>query len=300
MPETIVELLSLPVVQKLLSTLVALLLAVGVNRLLRDLLRERISDMAHVHTLHMLLRNTIWIFTIVIILAVWLGFGSSFTVAMGILGAGVAFASQEVIGSLAGYLNIVTGALYRIGDRILIGDVVGDVLDISPMRTTLMEIGEWVRADQYTGRIVTVANRMIFAEPVVNFTRYWRYIWDEIMIPVTYESDWRLATRIMLEHGEEYTADLQAQAEADLTDMLQRYPVLRPIPVIPSLYTTMTDNWIELTLRYVVDAHERRAVQDKLHRELLQHFLEEARITVASTTIEIVDFPSLTLRGPST
>jgi small-conductance mechanosensitive channel len=231
-----------------------------------------------------------------VILAVWLGFGSSFTVAMGILGAGIAFASQEVIGSLAGYLNIVTGALYRIGDRILIGDVVGDVLDISPMRTTLMEVGEWVKADQYTGRIVTVANRMVFAEAVVNFTRHWNYIWDEITVPITYASDWRLATKIMLEHGEEYTADLQAQAESDLADMLKRYPVLRPMPVTPSLYTTMTDNWIELTLRYVVDAHERRSVQDKLHRELLQHFQAEAEIAVASTTIEIVDFPPLTTR----
>jgi small-conductance mechanosensitive channel len=300
MLEIVTELLSLAVVQRLLSTLVALLVAFGVNRLLRDLLQERVSDGSHVHTLRMLLRNTIWILTIVVILAVWLGFGSSFTVAMGILGAGIAFASQEVIGSLAGYLNIVTGTLYRIGDRIWIGDVVGDVLDISPMRTTLMEVGAWVKADQYTGRIVTVANRMVFAEPVVNFTRYWNYIWDEITVPVTYESDWQLATEIMLDHGEEYTADLQAQAETDLADMLKRYPVLRPMPVTPSLYTTMTDNWIELTLRYVVDAHERRPVKDKLHRDLLQHIQEEAEITVASTTIEIVDVPPFTMRGPTT
>jgi small-conductance mechanosensitive channel len=168
------------------------------------------------------------------------------------------------------------------------------------MRTTLMEVGAWVKADQYTGRIVTVANRMVFAEPVVNFTRYWNYIWDEITVPVTYESDWQLATEIMLDHGEEYTADLQAQAETDLADMLKRYPVLRPMPVTPSLYTTMTDNWIELTLRYVVDAHERRPVKDKLHRDLLQHIQEEAEITVASTTIEIVDVPPFTMRGPTT
>ena len=91
---------------------------------------------------------------------------------MGILGTGIAFASQEIIGSLAGYLNILTGNLYRISDRVRIGNVVGDVLDISLMRTMVMEIGEWVKADQYTGRIVSIANRAVFSDPVINYTQH--------------------------------------------------------------------------------------------------------------------------------
>jgi small-conductance mechanosensitive channel len=255
-------------------------------------MQAKIKDQIHLHTLRMLIRNTLFFAGSVIVLVIWLGVGSNFTVAMGILGAGIAFASQEVLGSFAGYLNIVTGSLYRIGDRVRIGDVVGDVMDISILRTTVMEIGEWVRADQYTGRIVTIANRAVFADPVFNYTQHWHYLWDEIMIPVTYASDWRHAGELMLEHGRQYSAHLQKEARAELHKMVRRY-LVHDTPVEPALYVVMTDNWIELTLRYVVEARERRAVKGQLHQELLQHFEVEAGITVASATFEIVGLPRL-------
>jgi small-conductance mechanosensitive channel len=240
----------------------------------------------------MLVRNAVFLVGASVILLIWLGFGSNFTVAMGILGAGIAFASQETIGSFAGYLSIVTGNLYHIGDRVCIGDVTGDVLDISMLRTTLMEIGAWVKAEQYTGRVVTIANRAVFSDPVFNYTQHWEYLWDEITIPVTYGSDWRQAGEILLEHGEEYTTHLQARAQARLRDLMGRYP-LHEQSVQPRLYVVMTDNWIELTLRYVVEARERRKVMAQLHNEVLQHFEERPDITVASATFEIVGFPAL-------
>jgi small-conductance mechanosensitive channel len=162
------------------------------------------------------------------------------------------------------------------------------------MRTTIMEIGEWVAADQYTGRLVDVANRIVFSEPVINYTESWPYIWDEIMIPVTYESDWQQAAEIMMAHGQEYSAGVQAPARTTFVEARRRYPALREAAVEPSLYTVMTDNWIELTIRYVVDPRERRAVAAALHRDLLQHFAEEPAVTVASATFEIVGFPPLT------
>jgi len=282
----------LNVILKLIFSLLALTLTLVVNRVARNLLKVRVKDPAHMHTLYMLIRNSIFFAGSVVVLIIWLGVGSNFTVAMGILGAGIAFASQEVIGSFAGYVNIVTGNLFRIGDRVRIGNVMGDVLDISILRTTVMEIGEWVRADQYTGRIVTLANRVVFSDPVFNYTQHWPYLWDEIMIPITYNSDWRRAGETMVEHGREYTSHLQAQAQAELGDLVKRYPV-HEATVEPTLYIVMTDNWIEMTLRYVVEAHKRREVKGQLHHELLRHFESEADITVASVTMEIVGFPPL-------
>ena len=273
-------------------SLLALVLTLVANRVLREVLRARFRDTPHAHTVFMLVRNAVFLIGASVILLIWLGFGSNFTVAMGILGAGIAFASQEMIGSFAGYLSIVTGNLYQIGERVRVGDVTGDVLDISMLRTTLMEIGEWVKADQYTGRVVTIANRAIFSEPVFNYTQHWPYLWDEITIPITYESDWRHAGEILLEHGEEYTTHLQAGAQARLRELMERYPVHEQ-SVQPRLYVVMTDNWIELTLRYVVEARERRKVMGQLHYELLQHFEEQPNITVASATFEIVGFPPL-------
>ena len=282
----------LNIIVKLFFSLVVLLLTFGINRIASRSLQASVKVSTHVHTLRMLVRNTVFIVGGIVILAIWLGFGSNFTVAMGILGAGIAFASQEVIGSFAGYVNIVTGSFFHIGDRVRLGNVVGDVVDIGMLRTTLMEIGEWVRADQYTGRVVTIANRVVFSDPVFNYTQHWPYLWDEIMLPITYSSDWRLAGQIMLEHGREYTDDFQVQAQSIMAKLMKRYPI-HETTVEPALYIVMTDNWIEMTLRYVVDPRARRRVKGELHNELLQHFELEKDITVASMTVEIVGFPPL-------
>ena len=291
MPQITVDYLG--VALKPITSLVVIAVTWIAYRIAQKVIKQRIKDTAHMHTLRMLVRNAFFFAGSVIVLLIWLGVGSNLTVAMGILGAGIAFASQEMIGSFAGYLNIVSGSIYRIGDRVRIGNVVGDVMDISILRTTVMEIGEWVQADQYTGRIVTVANREVFAHPVYNYTQHWGYLWDEITVPITYTSDWRQAAEIMLEHAQEYTEELHADAESRLSKMIERYPLQRT-QVEPTIYLTMTDNWIEITLRYIVDARERRNIKGQLHRELLQHFETEENITVASMTVEIVGFPPLT------
>jgi small-conductance mechanosensitive channel len=280
------------IIAKLIFSLLVLVLTLVVNRLLRRLLRVRIEDPAHVRTLYMLARNAIFLIGGVVILLIWLGLGSNFTVAMGLLGAGIAFASQEIIGSLTGYLNIVVGNLFRIGDRVRIGNVVGDVLDINVLRTTVMEIGEWVGAEQYTGRIVTIANRAIFSDPVFNYTQHWPYLWDEIAIPITYSSDWRRAWEVMRDHGQAYTSDILRQAQTKLREMTRHYPV-HEVSVEPTLYLVMTDAWIEMTLRYVVDARLRREARAELHREILRHLEEEPHVTIASSRLKIVDFPPL-------
>jgi small-conductance mechanosensitive channel len=280
------------IILKLVFSLLTLVLTLVADRVVLNLLKTRVIDPAHSRTVHMLVRNSVLLVGSVVILLIWLGFGSNFTVAMGILGAGIAFASQEVIGSFAGYLNIITGNLYQIGDRVRIGDVTGDVLDIGMLRTTVMEIGEWIHADQYTGRVVTVANRVVFSDPVFNYTKHWHYLWDEIMIPITYNSDWRLAGEIILAHGREHTSHLKEQAQAQLRDLAGRYPV-HETTVEPALYIVMTDNWIEMTLRYVVVVQERRRVKGQLYHELLQHFESEPDITIASATFEVVGIPAL-------
>ena len=275
----------------------SLSIAVGViawliYRAIEQVLKQRIKDQSNMHMMRTITRNALFFASGLMILVIWLGAGSNLSVAMGILGAGIAFASQEVIGSFTGYINIISSSIYRIGDRVRIGDVTGDVIDISILRTTVMEIGEWVKADQYTGRIVTIANRTIFSAPVYNYTQHWGYLWDEITLPVTYKSNWQQAAEIMHKHGHEYTEELQLDAETGLSRMMERFP-LQPTLVEPTIYLTMTDNWVEITLRYIVKARERRSVKAQLHRELLQHFEATDDITIASTTVEIVGFPSI-------
>jgi small-conductance mechanosensitive channel len=133
---------------------------------------------------------------------------------------------------------------------------------------------------------------VVFGDPVFNYTKRWPYLWDEVMIPVTYESDWRGAVELMLEHGREYTESFQARAETELARLAADFG-LQETTVAPTAYVVMTDNWIELTLRYVVEARDRRRVKALLHEELLRHVQEAPDISVASATFEIVGFPPL-------
>ncbi|MFC1996146.1 mechanosensitive ion channel family protein [Chloroflexota bacterium] len=277
---------------KLFLSLVVVVATLIIYRTIRNALKRRVKDATRLQSMRVAVRNVLAVADFLIVALIWLPTGNNLTTALGILGAGLAIASQELIGSLAAGVNIWVGNIYRVGDRVRIGDVIGDVMDISLARTTVMEVGEWVKADQYTGRVVNVANRVVWTNPVYNFTQHWGYLWDEITLPISYESDWQLAAELMLEHGQTYTAELQSDAEAKLSRMIDRYP-LKDTKVEPTLYLAMTDNWIEMTLRFVVDAQERRRVKDEMHRDLLQHFQAEENITVASTTIEIVGFPTL-------
>ena len=277
---------------KLLLSLLVVVVTLILYRTIRNAIKRRVADATRLQSMRVVVRNVIAVASFLIITLIWLPTGNNLTTALGILGAGLAIASQELIGSLAAGVNIWVGNIYRVGDRVRIGDVVGDVMDISLARTTVMEVGEWVKADQYTGRVVTVANREVWTNPVYNYTQHWGYLWDEITLPISYESDWQRAAELMLEHGQTYTAELQTDAEAKLSRMIDRYP-LKDTKVEPTLYLAMTDNWIEMSLRFVVDAQERRRVKDEMHRDLLQHFQVEENIKVASTTIEIVGFPPL-------
>jgi len=144
-------------------------------------------------------RNLLAVVGFVIVVIICLPTENNLLTTLGVLGAGLAIASQEMIGSLVAGLNIWVGNVYRVGDRVRMGDVVGDVMDINLLRTTVMEVGEWVKADQYTGRVVTVANRSAWVSPVYNFTQHWEYLWDEITLPSTYESDWQCAVEYLRE-----------------------------------------------------------------------------------------------------
>ena len=283
---------------RLLLSVAVVVVTLILYRTIRRAIRERVKDATRLQSMRVAVRNALAVVGFVVIALIWLPSGNNLLTALGILGAGLAIASQEMVGSLVAGLNIWVGNIYRVGDRVRVGEVVGDVMDISLLRTTVMEVGDWVKADQYTGRVVTVANRMVWVSPVYNYTRHWGYLWDEFTLPITYESDWQRAAEIMLEHGQKYTEEMQADAEAKLSRMLDRYP-LKETKVEPTLYFALTDNWIELTLRFVVDAQERRKVKGRLHRDLLQHFQTEKKIAVASTTIEIVGFPPLELTQDS-
>lgn len=212
-------------------------------------------------------------------------------IAFGVAGAGVAFALQEVIVSLAGWVAIVFGRFFVTGDRIQLGGIKGDVIDIGLLRTTLMECGEWIKADLYTGRIVRVANSFVFKEPVFNYSGDFPFLWDEITVPVTYVSDHRLAREILETIIHEVIDEYSAYAKRAWKDVVKKYMISETM-IDPVVTLVCTDNWIEFTVRYITDYKLRRATKNRIFGLILERFMAtEGKVEIASGTYQLVSPP---------
>jgi small-conductance mechanosensitive channel len=210
---------------------------------------------------------------------------------LGVIGAGVAFALQEVIASAAGWVAVSFGRFYAPGDRIQLGGIIGDVIDIGILRTTLMECGEWVKSDLYNGRIVRVANSFVFKEPVYNYSADFPFLWDEIVIRVRYGSDWKYAKEAFGQVLTDVTREDVVQSHQAWTRAVRMYR-LEEARIEPMVTMMMTDNWLEFTARYVVHYRKRRVVKDLLYSRIMDAVDQsDNRIRLASTTMEVVNLP---------
>lgn len=220
---------------------------------------------------------------------IWRPFAGQLGLVIGLISAGLALALQGPIGSVAGGINIMSGSIFRVGDRINLGGVSGDVIDITPTRTTIMEIGSsqdttaWIHGRQYTGRIVSIANGAAFNEPIYNYSGNFDFVWEEITFTIPYWDNWRQADTIMTE--EAIAIDSSEQAQRALEEMEARYPIARA-DVTPQVFMKATDNYLELAARFVVPVREARHYSNRYTRNVLNRF-EQAGISVASTTSDV-------------
>jgi small-conductance mechanosensitive channel len=223
----------------------------------------------------------------------------SVMVALGVASAGIAFALQEVIVSIAGYLAISFGRFFKIGDRIQLSGTVGDVIDVGVFSTTLMEIGEWVKSDQYSGRVVRVANSFVFTEPVYNFSADFPYLWDEIVLPIKYGSDIPMARSILQQAAEDVVSEYTQPAQAHWKEMYKKYH-LEHENIDPVVTLIANDNWLEFTLRYIVDYKKRRIIKDNLFEEIINKIERtDGKVAIASSTLQLVDLPVVKLDIPN-
>jgi small-conductance mechanosensitive channel len=285
-----------PTVGKIIASLIGVLIIAVIVRFLHRSLARRLRDpdvRYRVRKLITFLGDLAGILFITIVFSDQLG---HLTVAFGVAGAGVAFALQEVIASIAGWVAVSLGHFYQIGDRVQLGGIMGDVIDIGVLRTTLMECGQWVNSDLYNGRIVRIANSFVFKEPVFNYSADFPFLWDEITIPVKYGSDYRLAREILQRVADEVVGDYAVHARAAWGGVVERY-LIENERVEPMVTVIANDNWMEFTVRYVVDYKRRRITKD----QIFTHILEEldktgGRVAIASTTIHIVETPAFDVR----
>lgn len=275
---------------RLLVTAIVAVSLYAISRVLEWAAGLGIKDERLRYTVVKLTRSCALAIFLVAAVGIWARRLQGLLLVMGATGAGLAIALSPVIVSMAGWALITWSKLYQVGDRIQIGALIGDVVDIGILRTTLLEIGNWVGADQLTGRTLIVANAAVFKDPVFNYTQGSPYIWDEFTVPIAYGPKWRQAQEVMLASTAEYSREVGAAAH----QAMQGLPGLSFIglPETQSqVYIALTEHWVACTLRYAVHARSRRTVKHLLQTRVLTA-LAESGVEVASPALTIVRYPA--------
>ena len=218
-----------------------------------------------------------------------------FTLAIGLLTAGITITLQELILSIAGSFYIFFVKVYKPGDRIEINGIKGDVIDIDSIYTTMMEIGEWVSSDNYSGRIVKLSNSFVFKGAIYNYSQDFPFLWDEFNLPIRYGSDVELAKSIVVQIAGEVLSEYVSKSLSKWKEVVNKY-YIEDAQVEPTLAITMTDNWIQFNIRYIVDYKKRRYTKHILNEKIGKAILKtNGKVTLASATFEIVKIPKINI-----
>jgi small-conductance mechanosensitive channel len=223
--------------------------------------------------------------------------------ALGVAGAGVAVALQDVLASIAGAFSIGFSKLYTVGDRVQIGDTRGDVIDISLLRTTLMEVGSWVGRDLYSGRIVRIPNNVVLKGSVFNYSQGFRFIWDQIKVVLTITSDAALARAVLLRVANEAIGEYVVAAQNSWNAVSDDYRTENP-PIEPVVALAVNAASLEFTVNYVVDYTKRTEMQDRLFTKIVEEVgKSDGLLAWASSGVTVVNritAPDPTVSGPAT
>ena len=272
--------------------MIFILVLVGIH-ILRRYLKKKISDTAVRYKTQKGIEIVGYVLLVIFAILYFSGAIKDFTIIIGLFTAGIAFTLQELILSIAGSLYIFMVKVYKPGDRIEINGIKGDVIDVDSIYTTMMEIGQWVSSDNYSGRIVKLSNAFVFKGPIYNYSQDFPFIWDEFNLPIRYGSDVDLAKSIIIEIATELLSEYTANSKTQWNDVVNKY-YIEDAQVDPTLAISLTDNWIQFNLRYIVDFKKRRHTKHLLNDKIrLAIENTNGKVILASATIELIKIPEI-------
>jgi small-conductance mechanosensitive channel len=207
---------------------------------------------------------------------------------IGLLSAGLAIALKDLLINFAGWVFILWRKPFEVGDRIQISGHAGDVIDLRIFQFSLLEIGNWVASDQPTGRIAHVPNGKVFVEPQFNYTKGFNYIWNEIPVLVTFESNWRKAKGILETIAARHAAHVGEGARQSFQDAARKF-LLSVSDLAPQVFVTVPDSGVRLTIRYLCDPRQRRVTEAQIWEDILADFAACKDIDFAYPTTRFYD-----------
>ncbi len=275
------------------QTLEKFILSIGILALLslirflsNLIIRRRIQDVKRAYYWRRAFLYTYTLLLVLLIGQIWVEGISSLTTFLGLASAGVAVAMHDTIANIAGWFFIMSRKPFKVGDRIQIGETAGDVIDVRFFQFSIVEIGNWVDADQSTGRIIHMPNSKVLREPLANYHIGFEYIWNEIPVLITFESDWKKAKRLLENIARDNIEHLSEGAQEQIRCAAEKYLIFYGAHT-PIVYTTVKDSGVMLTMRYLASPRKRRSSEQQIWEATLEAFAQEDNIELAYPTTRL-------------
>lgn len=271
---------------RLIATAGVILTLVLARWLIMTVVSRRTADAAVLYRWRKVVGYTTLLIGLFALGRIWLVGGQSFATYLGLLSAGLAVALKDPISNIFGWLFIIGRRPFEVGDRIEINGQAGDVVDIRIFQFSVLEIGNWVQADQSTGRVLHIPNQKVFTDSVANFHQGIAYIWHEIPVVLTFESDWRKGKAILEEIVEESSGVMADTARESLRKAARRYMISYD-KLTPIVYMDVVDHGVRLTARYLCDPRRRRSIGQVIWEKMLEALEREPDLDLAYPTQRI-------------
>lgn len=269
------------------SFLVVLLLAV-LSKVIIKIVKKRTTNNLLIYKWRKYVNYSVTIVGFALLFQIWVFEFTSMATFLGLFSAGLAIALKDPIINFFGWIFIKWRHPFTIGDRIQVGRFSGDVIDVRIFTFQLMEIGNWVEADQTTGRTISVPNLRVFTTELANYTSGFNFIWLEIPVVVTFESNWKIAKEILIKVVNDHTSHFIPRASAAL-NRASTQVVLPEENVNPQVFTSVEDIGVNLTIRFVCPPRERRSKTEEIWEHILDEFAARNDIDFAYPTIRYYD-----------
>lgn len=227
-----------------------------------------------------------WFIGFLVIGRIWFEGLQSVATFLGLLSAGLAIALKDPVTDIAAWLFILWRKPFDVGDRIQVEDIKGDVIDKRIFKFTILEIGNWVYADQSTGRVIHIPNHKVFTDSLSNYTSDFKFIWNELEVLVTFESDWSKAKKLLQEIAENHLQDFAEQAQQEIRNAKKSY-LIHYRYLTPIVYTDVRESGVCLTIRHLTDPRKRRSVSQGIWEDILRELEKHEDIELAYPTMRL-------------
>jgi len=278
-----------PAVLEKLTLSLGIIFILTLGKILANrIIRRKIEDGKRMYLWH---RAVLYIYNVLLILLIgytWIEGVRHLTTVLGLASAGVAIAMHDTIANIAGFIFIISRKPFSVGDRIQIGETAGDVIDIRLFQFSIIEIGNWVDNDQSTGRIVHIPNSKTLREPLANYHIGFEYIWNEIPILLSFESNWKKAKHLLNEIARDKAEYLSQGAQQQIRNAAKKY-LIHYNTLTPIIYTSVKESGVLLTIRYLVKPRQRRSTEQDIWEATLDSFGKENDIDLAYPTTRFYD-----------